>query len=352
MIFDYLRPYNKSETVMFLARSGAIAGFDALASELGANPIKLIEATGLSPSVFRNPNTYISYSKMAELMERCARETKEPLFGLLLAERHDMDVLGEIPITISQEKTIYDALKKFDQFLFLHATGAHITLSTSGQDTLIQLDLRVVSTLGINQLLMLSVGDMATLVAKLLNVSRFNLKLHLRQRDPNFRSEIPASGYYSKINFESTFNGVKISTSTLHRPAKMDDAAIRAHIREYQESLKARFPGDLQSQVREIIAQLLPSGDSTITKVAANLDIHPRMLQLKLQNHNTTFSHLLRETRLAIAKEHLSHGRASITDLALSLGYAEVSIFSRQFKSWTGLSPKQFRKKVVISHLP
>lgn len=333
---------------MFLARSGAIAGFDTLASELGANPIRLIEAAGLSPSVFRNPNTYISYSKMAELMERCAQRANQPLFGLMLAERHNLDVLGEIPITISQEKTIFDALKKFDQFLFLHATGAHITLSDSGQDTLIELNLRVVSTLGINQLVMLSVGDMATLVSKLLNVSRFSLKLHLRQRDPNFRAEAPTSGYYPRINFESTFNGIKVSTSALHRPAKIDDAAMRTHIREYQESLKARFPGDLQSQVREIIAQLLPTGDSTLNKVAANLDIHPRVLQLKLQQNNTTFSTLLRETRLTIAKEHLTHGGSSITDLALSLGYAEVSIFSRQFKSWTGLSPQQFRKNIDL----
>lgn len=52
----------------------------------------------------------------------------------------------------------------------------------------------------------------------------------------------------------------------------------------------------------------------------------------------TSFSRLLQETRLEIAKQNLLRDKTSITDLALNLGYADVSVFSRHFKQWTGLS--------------
>ena len=37
--------------------------------------------------------------------------------------------------------------------------------------------------------------------------------------------------------------------------------------------------------------------------------------------------------------------KMSITDLAFKLGYAEPSVFSRSFKQWTGLSPRQWQQR-------
>jgi AraC-like DNA-binding protein len=87
----------------------------------------------------------------------------------------------------------------------------------------------------------------------------------------------------------------------------------------------------------------LPSGDCSIENVAANLDLHPRLLQLTLQAEHTNYRALLNQTRQTIAEQHLAQGSTAITDLALNLGFAEVAVFSRSFKSWTGYSPKAWR---------
>jgi AraC-like DNA-binding protein len=41
----------------------------------------------------------------------------------------------------------------------------------------------------------------------------------------------------------------------------------------------------------------------------------------------------------------IDSGNVSLTDLALQLGYAELSIFSRNFKHWFGMSPSEWREK-------
>jgi AraC-like DNA-binding protein len=44
-----------------------------------------------------------------------------------------------------------------------------------------------------------------------------------------------------------------------------------------------------------------------------------------------------------MAIKHLKQQNLSITQLASMLGYSETSAFSRAFKRWFGVSPKQWR---------
>ena len=62
---------------MFLVRGGAITGFSQLVATMGVNPVALMSQVGLAPSQLRDPNTYVSYSKIAELLERAAEQCRE-----------------------------------------------------------------------------------------------------------------------------------------------------------------------------------------------------------------------------------------------------------------------------------
>ncbi len=44
-----------------------------------------------------------------------------------------------------------------------------------------------------------------------------------------------------------------------------------------------------------------------------------------------------------LAERYLRQGSGSITDLALQLGYAELAVFSRHFKRWSGMTPQVYR---------
>ena len=97
-------------------------------------------------------------------------------------------------------------------------------------------------------------------------------------------------------------------------------------------------------QVMNLIAQLLPSGKCTIGNVAKTLKMHPRTLQRKLRVVDASYLDLLRETRRRVATRCLDESSIQVSDLAYNLGYAEVASFSRNFKSWTGLSPVEWRR--------
>ncbi len=101
---------------------------------------------------------------------------------------------------------------------------------------------------------------------------------------------------------------------------------------------------DFRTRVKKIIVEHLPSGDATVENVAAELCFSGRKLQRLLQQENVTFSTLLNETRLDIAKQYVRNKNMDLTEVAFLLGFSEQSSFSRFFKRWTGRLPIQFRQ--------
>jgi AraC-like DNA-binding protein len=336
---------------MYLVRSGAIAGFEKLAHSLGANPIQLIRDTGLSESQFRNPNSYISYIKMAELLERCASKCNRPLFGLLLSELDNSAVLGDLPITVAQESTVGKALIELDRYIYLFANGVHIQQVPLNRKTVrLVMSFDFQTPLGLNQLIQHSVASLASITAQLMGTERRALQIHLKQASPETSSgtdQHSQHGFFPNVTFSSSFDGVQLPARALRQKTRLDEVAVQQHFKGQLSHLQERYPDSLQDQVRALIGQLLPAGECYIEKVAANLDLHPRMLQLKLQQENTSYQQLLRETRQTIAEQHLQQSLISITDLALNLGYADIAVFSRNFKSWTGKTPRQWRKEAI-----
>ena len=70
-----------------------------------------------------------------------------------------------------------------------------------------------------------------------------------------------------------------------------------------------------------------------------------RCLQRHLAEEGHSFSALLRQTRLEMAVEMIGSGRRT-TDIGLELGYTDTANFIRAFRSWTGVSPRGFRRRV------
>lgn len=64
--------------------------------------------------------------------------------------------------------------------------------------------------------------------------------------------------------------------------------------------------------------------------------------------NSSPFQYITR-LKIADAKRQISETDKSITDIALNLGYSSLSNFSYYFKSMVGLSPAEFRKKVIYS---
>lgn len=97
-------------------------------------------------------------------------------------------------------------------------------------------------------------------------------------------------------------------------------------------------------EIRRVIARLLPAGHPTLKSVAGQLDISPRTLQRHLAKQGLTHSKLVYQVRMTRACQQLSQSDVQISEIATEVGFATPSAFSHAFQSWTGTSPRNFRK--------
>ncbi len=82
----------------------------------------------------------------------------------------------------------------------------------------------------------------------------------------------------------------------------------------------------------------------TLEEVAAHVHLHPAYFSTLFKNTTgTSFKNYLNNVRIEESKLLLSNTDYSIIDIAIAVGFEDQSYFSKVFKKYTGITPKQFR---------
>jgi AraC-like DNA-binding protein len=94
----------------------------------------------------------------------------------------------------------------------------------------------------------------------------------------------------------------------------------------------------------------LPDESTHLTRRSGG--ITRRTLARRLREANTSFSDQLADVRFALARQYLSLGRQSVSEIALRLGFQEPAAFQRAFRRWSGESPSGYRRALCSSPEP
>lgn len=109
---------------------------------------------------------------------------------------------------------------------------------------------------------------------------------------------------------------------------------------QYIDSLD---PHKVASQVTRLLIDLLPSGKADQDLVSSRLNRSASTLQRQLQSEGMSYREILENTQRSLAETYLREGKHSNAQIAYLLGFSEQSNFSRAFKRWTSMTPKQFQ---------
>ena len=111
-----------------MVRASGIRGYAALMRSLRADPCALLARYGIDAHELDDDENLLSLRSVIHLLEESAALTGCGDFGLRLAERQDVNILGPFGILLQSAETIRDAMHYGSRFMFVHSPGLASTL--------------------------------------------------------------------------------------------------------------------------------------------------------------------------------------------------------------------------------
>lgn len=325
-------------------RSASLAGFEALVRSYDVNPNLILKQAGLLPSQLRDPDAFIHYEHYLQVLELAASACEEPCFGFKLANLQNIGTVGLIGAYMSRQATILDALNVAQKYLYLHAEGIVLSLQEFQHKSC---ELRFIrlgeGSQPIPQKAQLAVCLIFKIMKELVGSKWRVQKICLRQSIPNHSKNLFFQTFGCDVDFNADVDAIYFPSAFLTFKPHLNEALIDKLIANQFERQTAKKLPDEMILIESAIKMLLATGECNKENTALCIGIHPKKLQRTLAEHQTSYRDLLEDIRKKEALRMLEGGYINLTDLALRLGYAELSIFSRRFKQWFGVAPTKWQ---------
>jgi len=153
------------------------------------------------------------------------------------------------------------------------------------------------------------------------------------------------------VTFDNKSSYQIYDNAVLDQPVIGANMAMFGYFEEKSKALLTDYEGrdTFTYKTRKRIIESLQGVAPTIDSVANELAVSVRRLQEKLSTEGTRFSTLLSEARRDLAIQYLKEKQVNKAEIAYLLGYSEMSVFSRSFKKWTGMTPSEYESQNHIS---
>ena len=117
------------------------------------------------------------------------------------------------------------------------------------------------------------------------------------------------------------------------------------HAEKYLKSLNR--DDSLVNQLKRMLTDLMACGEANADAACRALKLSRRTLQRRLKAERTSFQKVLTEVRAELAVRYLSDRRLKSLEVAMLLGYSNLSSFTTAFKSWYDMPPATYREKIL-----
>lgn len=329
---------------MSLVNVECIRGFRGLVTDLGGDPDALLGRARIRPEALADSRNFIAFESVIRLLEYAATTLSCPDFGLRLASRHDIGILGPLAIAVRNSTTLGEALACASRYMFTHSPAiAFVARPAERADRVLvayEISLRVPQA--VVQEIELTVASVAHVVS-LLSGGRH----HLRRVHFPHRRNAPASAYRDcfgvAVLFERQVAALEIDAADLSLSIPSGHPELRQLAEHYLESQFGAQPTPLGSRVRELLHRSFGTGRTSSTDVASALGMHPRTMQRRLEADGASFDAIKDEVRADLAKRYLAEPDLPMSRVAALLDYSEQSALTRSCHRWFGCSPRALR---------
>lgn len=328
--------------------SAVLFGFQDRLGARGVDAHWLGRRCGVPVEAWSNDSIEIRLRDFVRLLELAADESANPAFGWESGRVFDFHAFGDLAQAVLEAPTLGAGLTTFSRYLQLVQTTSELRLDI-GERT------AVVSYRILDPDIWPRQQDAEFSISVILALIQHALGADWRACAVSFEhtASSPEQSWNEEIAAECTFgaeaNTIVLPIGALDCPMpSRNRAAWRRRSCELRHALAAReLVQSTAARVCEAIYACFGHGPVDQIAVARRLGLSRRSLRRKLEAEGVTFSNVLAQSRLRLARRTLARTDRSLAQIALDLGYSDQSAFTRAFTLGGGLSPGRYRKSQV-----
>lgn len=151
--------------------------------------------------------------------------------------------------------------------------------------------------------------------------------------------------FSENIRFDRPLSRLIFAADCLALPVRRGEADLQRFLARAPGNILVRYrdPSSLGQKLRRQLAELPAAQWPEIAVQARSLGLSESTLRRRLSDEGQTWQMLKDSVRRERAVAWLSEEGTSLADIALQLGFADLSSFYKAFRKWTGASPGHYR---------
>jgi AraC-like DNA-binding protein len=326
-------------------RTTALSGWMDRIPEFGVDVVQARRIAGLDaarPAAARGMIPLSSFARMAEFVgDNSSRANASWLIG----EAYDLAELDEVGAAVRSARTLGGALRRLTDNFELLQDASRLSLVANSETATVSYRILDPSIWPRHQDALFSLGIIAQIVklAAPRAMQVIELGFECRKRDTGL------SLCQSQLRFDCEANSISLPVALLDLPMpsctnSCDLRGISLSLAEHRRRRPAR------ERLAGIIFSRLADGEINQDHLASEIGMSSRTMRRRLAHEATSFQQLLDDCRMRQAVlEFQARPDASIAAIALRLGYAEHSTFTRAFTRWAGMPPQKFRAGQAVT---
>lgn len=284
------------------------------------------------------------------MLQQAARHLDDPAFALKLAETIKLRHLGMLGFLLMSCDTLADAAITLQRYEQLLDSVNEAEFQIEGEQC--TLTWRPLIDNPPVDFIMLSMALWAHQARKLAERPDLVCDVCFTFAEPT-RSDVKAcfeATFGGRVQFSKGVNQLRSAMAYLSLPVAQRDRHVHASLRQQAEADLVKLLGQdhgFMAHLEALLAERLPAGEVTLNHLANALQLAPRTLQTRLEQHGETYREVLDRVRYRQAERLLRNPGMGLAQVAGLLGFSDQSGFQHAFKRWAGISPGDYRRRLT-----
>lgn len=326
-----------------------------LAIAKGASAELLDERSHLSSVDLSNPDNRITMTSYMALMKAAKQLCGDPALALKFSELTDFGQISIAGLICQSSNTMGDALDQLNRYarLVIEIDGAtagdRFAVVRQADETWLE-DMWKIPP-GCVELSESALSRFVCEHRRSFGDRPFAKAVHFKHAEPVYGAEYRRI-FDVPVVFDSDRNAILIHECWLDMEIPPANKYVFALLCERADALIERLENSktLAGKVEAALLSTLHRGEAQRSLVAKQLGTTEQTLYRKLKAEGVNFEQLLDRLCHRMAVDFLSSGNVSVGEAAYLVGFADPSSFSRAFKRWTGMRPKQAMSKKILPY--